>query len=145
MTGAKRSPPSPFKPEAAAAACIGASRDIQRRLAEIADRSGVDAEALVVRFGLHWGASVFMGSINTAARAEVTALGDEVNEGARIEACAAGGRILASKPLVERVSRDDGDAIGVDPDRVTYTQLAELSTATDKARRDAPMIAVCEL
>ena len=130
---------------AAAAACIGASRDIQRRLAEIADRSGVDAEALVVRFGLHWGASVFMGSINTAARAEVTALGDEVNEGARIEACATGGRILASKPLVERVSRDDGDAIGVDPDRVTYTQLAELSTATDKARRDAPMIAVCEL
>ena len=46
---------------------------------------------------------------------------------------------------VERVSREDGAAIGVDRDRVTYTQLAELPTATEKARRDAPMIAVCEL
>ena len=32
---------------------------------------------------------------------------DEVNEAARIEACAAGGRMLASKHLVERLDPDD--------------------------------------
>ena len=57
-----------------------------------------------MRFGLHWGSTRFMGNISTAARAEVTARGDEVNEAARIEACATGGRILASKPIVERLS-----------------------------------------
>jgi hypothetical protein len=56
-----------------------------------------------------------------------------------------GGRIIASKPLVEHLTSDDGAAIGIDPDQIGYTQLADLSTATDKARRDAPAIAVCEL
>ena len=86
-----------------------------------------------------------MGNISTPARSEVTALGDEVNETARIEACATGGRILASKPLVERLSMDDAAALGIDPDGMTYIQLADLTTATDKARRDAPAIAVTEL
>ena len=130
---------------AAARSAIKATRTIQAAMTTVADRSGLDPEAVVVRFGLHWGASVFMGNISTAARSEVTALGDEVNEAARIEACATGGRILASKPLVERLTRDDGAAIGIDPDRIGYTKLADLSTATDKARRDAPAIAVCEL
>jgi class 3 adenylate cyclase len=130
---------------AAARAAVEAARTIQTEMTTVADRSGVDAEAVVVRFGLHWGASVFMGNISTAARSEVTALGDEVNESARIEACATGGRILASKPLVERLTSDDGAAIGLDPERIGYTQLADLSTTTEKARRDAPAIAVCEL
>jgi class 3 adenylate cyclase len=130
---------------AAARSAVEAARTIQTAMTGVADRSGVDAEAVVVRFGLHWGASIFMGNISTPARSEVTALGDEVNEAARIEACATGGRILASKPLVERLTSDDGAAIGIDPDQIGYTQLADLSTATDKARRDAPAIAVCEL
>ena len=33
----------------------------------------------------------------------------------------------------------------LNPDRVTYTPLGTLSTATEKARRDAPAIAVCEI
>jgi class 3 adenylate cyclase len=37
----------------------------------------------------------------------VTALGDEVNEAARIEACASGGRMLASKTLIERLDPND--------------------------------------
>jgi hypothetical protein len=35
--------------------------------------------------------------------------------------------------------------LGIDPDRLVYTQLGQLTTATEKARRDAPAIAVCEL
>ena len=33
----------------------------------------------------------------------------------------------------------------LDLDRVTYTALGELATATEKARRDAPAIPVCEV
>jgi hypothetical protein len=35
--------------------------------------------------------------------------------------------------------------LGLDIDRLGYTRLSELTTATDKARRDAPAIAVCDV
>jgi len=98
-----------------------------------------------MRFGLHCGATLYVGQIATAGRTEVTALGDEVNEGARIEACATGGRAFASKALMERLDPNDASALGLDPDHVTYTPLADLPTATEKARRDAPAISVCEV
>jgi class 3 adenylate cyclase len=86
-----------------------------------------------------------MGRILTAGRSEVTALGDEANEAARIEACATGGKTLASKSLIERLNHSDADALGLDTGHTKYIPLADLSTATDKARRDAPSIAVCEI
>jgi len=98
-----------------------------------------------MRFGLHWGSTIYVGLISSVGRTEVTALGDEVNECARIEACATGGRTLASKSLFERLTPNDAEALGVDTTRIGYVQLGELSTATDKAQRDAPSIAVCEL
>ena len=107
--------------------------------------SNLAAEDVVLRFGLHWGSTLYVGQIATSGRTEVTALGDEVNETARIEACATGGRALASKALVERLRPDDAADLGLDPDRIAYTPLAELLTATEKARRDAPAIAVCEV
>jgi class 3 adenylate cyclase len=73
------------------------------------------------------------------------ALGDEVKEAARIEACATGGRTLASKSLIERLNRVDADAFGLHTGRTTNTPLGELATATDKARRDAASIVVCEI
>ena len=130
---------------AAARACILAARAIRKAVVDVAARSDLAAEDLVMRFGLHWGATLYVGQITTSGRAEVTALGDEVNEGARIEACATGGRALASKELLERLDQEDATALDLDPDRITYTPLADLPTATDKARRDAPTIAVCEV
>jgi class 3 adenylate cyclase len=130
---------------AAARACICAARQIRAAMPDVASQCGLPPDHLVMRFGLHWGSTLYVGNISTAARSEVTALGDEVNETARIEACATGGRVLASKPLVERIDADDATALGISPDRVTYTQLADLPSATEKARRDAPAIAVCEL
>jgi class 3 adenylate cyclase len=94
---------------------------------------------------LHWGATLYIGRIQTAGRSEVAALGDEANEAARIEACATGGKMLASKSLIERLTRSDARALGLDTAHTNYTPLADLSTATDKARRDAPLIAVCEV
>jgi len=130
---------------AAARACITAARTLRDAAAGVATRSELEADEVVVRFGLHWGSKLYVGAITTGARSEVTALGDEVNEGARIEACASGGKALASKDLIERLEPTDAEALDLDPDRMTYTPLADLPTATEKARRDAPAIAVCEV
>ena len=128
---------------AAARACIEASRNLRDASVEVATRSGLGPDDLVLRFGLHWGSTLYVGLFKSAARAEVTAMGDEVNEAARIEACASGGRTLASKDLVERLNETDARSLGIQ--RVTYTTLGELPTATDKARRDAPAISVCDV
>ncbi len=130
---------------AAARACIAAARDLRRAMADVATRSGLEEADAVLRFGMHWGSTLYVGQIVSVGRSEVTALGDEVNEGARIEACATGGRALASKSLVERLEPGDAAALNIDADSITYVPLAELPTATEKARHDAPAIAVCEL
>jgi class 3 adenylate cyclase len=130
---------------AAARSCITAARTLRDRLADIAARGEITTSELSWRFGLHWGATLYIGRILTRGRSEVTALGEEVNETARIEACATSGRTLASKSLIERLDRADAEALGVDTRHTTYTPLADLATATDKARRDAPAIAVCEV
>jgi class 3 adenylate cyclase len=130
---------------AAARACISAARALRSAAADVAVRSALQPEDIVLRFGLHWGATLYVGQIATCGRSEVTALGDEVNEAARIEACATGGRALASKDLMERLEPHDAVALDMQPDRVTYTALGDLATATEKARRDAPAIAVCDV
>ncbi len=129
----------------AARACIATARALRNALIEIAGRTGIDDPNVALRFGLHWGATLYVGRITTPGRTEVTALGDEVNETARIEACATGGRTIASKPLLERLTASDAHTLGIDPGTTTYTPLGELPTATEKARRDAPAIAVTDL
>ena len=57
---------------------------------------------------------------------------------------ATGGLALASKTLIERLDEHDAAALGIDPDRAHYDILGELVTASEKARRDAPAIAVCD-
>ena len=130
---------------AAARGCIAAALALRREVRKVAVRSDLAADELTIRFGLHWGATPYMGNIATVARTEVTALGDEVNETARIEACATGGRILASRPLIERLTSSDASALGLDPSTLAYTPLGDLQHASRKARRDAAMIEVTEL
>lgn len=130
---------------AAARGCIAAARALREAIAEVAARSELRPEDVILRFGLHWGSNLYVGNVSTAGRSEVTALGDEVNEAARIEACASGGRALASKDLIERLDPEDAAALDLDPDHITYTPLGDLETATEKARRDAPTIPVSEV
>lgn len=130
---------------AAARACIEAMRNLRVAVGDVATASDVEVADVSLRFGLHWGSTLYVGGITTSGRSEVTALGDEVNEAARIEACATGGLALASKTLIERLDEHDAAALGIDPDRAHYDILGELVTASEKARRDAPAIAVCEL
>ena len=130
---------------AAARGCVEAARMRRAAVEDVAVRTGLAPEDVQLRFGLHWGAMLYVGQILTSGRAEVTALGDEVNEAARIEACAAGGRTLASKALIERLDGDDAAAVGIDPDGVSYTTIGQLEGASDKALRDAAAISVCAI
>src|SRR5262249_55350880 len=114
---------------AAARACIDACRALRHATAEVAAESEIEPEDANLRFGLHWEENIYVGSISTAGRWEVTALGDEVNETARIEACAAGGRALASKDLIERLDPGDALFINLAPAPDTYTPIGELTSA----------------
>ena len=48
-----------------------------------------------------------------------------MNEGARIEAAAKDGVILASKDLIERLDSADAETTGLDLDALAYTPLGE--------------------
>jgi class 3 adenylate cyclase len=105
----------------------------------------IDSAACQVNVGVHWGASLFIGQLTTSGRLEITALGDEVNECARIEQSARDGQVLASKAIIERLADDDADTLGLVPEQVAYQTLAALPSAGEKAARDAGSIAVVDL
>jgi class 3 adenylate cyclase len=123
---------------AAARATIEAARAIR----DGAEHLGPDEISVKLNIGVHWGATLMIGQVATRGRLEVTALGDQMNEGARIEAAAKGGAILASKDLIERLDAADAQVTGIDPDAIAYTPLGELDGASDKAIRDAGAIPV---
>ena len=125
----------------AARAAIETARAIRDGSAAL----GPEDVEVKVNVGVHWGATLMVGQVATKGRLEVTALGDQMNEGARIEAAATDGAILASKDLVERLDATDAKATGIDPDAVVYTTLGELDGASDKAVRDAGTIPVAAI
>ena len=122
----------------AARAAIETARSIR----EGSQSLGPDDLEVKVNVGLHWGSTLMVGQVATSGRLEVTALGDQMNEGSRIESAAKNGSILASKDLLERLDAVDAPAIGIDPDAIAYTTLGELADASDKAIRDAGAIPV---
>lgn len=126
---------------AAARAAIEAARAIR----DGADRIGPEEISVKLNIGLHWGATLMVGQLATRGRLEVTALGDQMNEGARIEAAATHGAILASKDVIERLDAADARAIDLDPDALVYTPLGELDGASAKAIRDAGAIPVTSI
>ena len=123
----------------------GAARaaiETARAIRDGSEQLGPEDAEVKVNVGVHWGATLMVGQVATSGRLEVTALGDQMNEGARIEAAATGGAILASKDLVERLDAADAKATDIDPDAIAYTTLGEMAGASDKAVRDAGTIAV---
>ena len=83
-----------------------------------------------------------VGQVATGGRLEVTALGDEMNEAARIESAATGGIALASKLLLERLEPAEAADLGLDPDEMTYVTIGKLDGSSEKAVRDAGSISV---
>jgi class 3 adenylate cyclase len=120
-----------------ASACARQTILAAKALAAAAEEASVQ-----LNIGLHWGGTLYMGQITTGGRLEVTALGDEVNECARMEQAARDGTILAAKALVERLSPEDAALVEVDPDRAVYCALADLPGADEKTVRDAGTLAV---
>jgi class 3 adenylate cyclase len=129
----------------AAAAAIRAARGLCSVAQSSAARLQDSGEPLHLNVGLHWGANLFMGQVVTGGRLEVTALGDEVNEAARIQHVARGGAVLASKALVEHLDEEDAGRLGVDPSGLRYDLLAEMPGANPKDVRDAGRIPLAEL
>ena len=84
-----------------AAACA-AALDAGREIVDWCP-PGMPRGELKINAGVHWGGALYLGQVITGGRLEVTALGDEVNECARIQQSARDGALLASKPLVERL------------------------------------------
>lgn len=123
---------------AAARATVEAARAIRDGAGDL----GPGDAAVKLNIGVHWGATLMIGQVATSGRLDVTALGDQMNEAARIEAVATDGAILASKDLVERLDALDGQATGLDPDSITYTPLGDVDGASNKAIRDAGTIPV---
>ena len=128
-------------------AAIEAARDITVAAAnaakEVGDETGlVESADTVVNVGVHWGGALYMGQLVTGGRLEVTALGDRVNECARIQESARDGEVLASKSLIEHIDDEDATALGLDPDGVVYRMVADLPGVTPKAARDAGSISV---
>jgi len=135
---------------AAVRAAIEAARDVGSAVGtaakEIADETGlIEASECLVNVGLHWGATLYMGQLVTGGRLEVTALGDEVNECARIQTAARDGQVLASKALLEHLEADDASELRVNPDLMLYRTLTEIPGAPEKAIKDAGGIPITTL
>jgi class 3 adenylate cyclase len=124
----------------AALNAIRTALDVQRAVGELAQDP-----PLCLNIGLHFAPRLYLGQLITSGRLEVTALGDEVNECARVQESCRGGTVLATKLLLEQLDPQDAAAVGVHPDSTVYTPLSEWPTATDKARRDAAGLPVAPI
>ena len=132
---------------AAAEAAIDAARALEEIAGEISRRRAdeLEGQACELNIGLHWGARLFIGQVVTGGRIEVTALGDEVNRGARLEQAATHGQVLASRELVERLDAEATRSLGIDTRTGEFRALREFAGVSDKVRRDAGDLEVLSL
>ncbi len=132
-----------------AASAVTAARAIYRyandAIDDVVGQAGLERDDYGMNIGLHWGASLFMGQLVPGGRLDVTALGDSVNECARIQEAAGGGVVLASKQLVEQLMPHDASKVGVELDKLVYRPISELDNVSPKAIRDAGLIPVARL
>lgn len=125
----------------AASAAVRAGRGIRDGAVDL----GAGELGARVNVGLHWGATLMVGQVATAGRLEVTALGDEMNEAARIQDVAKKGAVLASKYLLERLDESDAQELGLDLDKISYSTVGALASPDGKATRDAGTIPVAQI
>lgn len=130
---------------AAAAAAVDTARALVDMAADLGPATTADVPQPVLNVGLHWGASLYVGQLVPGGRLDVAALGDEMTQCARIQECARGGAVLASKALLEHLDADDAARVGVELAKLSYRPLADLDTAGDKAVRDAGGLPVTRL
>lgn len=130
---------------AAAAAAVETARALVDIAPELVPASAADVAQPVLNVGLHWGGSLYVGQLVPGGRLDVTALGDEMTQCARIQECAHAGSILASKALLEHLDPDDAARVGVELAKLSYRPVANLPDVADKAVRDAGGLPVTTL
>lgn len=130
-------------PSSAAAAAIRSARRIHELSEDVFQ--AITGSQCQMKVGVHWGGSLYMGQLVPGGRLDVTALGDEVNETARLEEIAGVGETLASKQLLEQLNSDDAASVGIDLEKLVYTTVSEWEGAPEKAVRDAGGVAVTAL
>lgn len=132
-----------------AASAVRAAREIHESarttLGSVLGEAGIEAGEFGMNMGLHWGTSLYMGQLVPGGRLDITALGDSVNECARIEEAAQGGSFLASKQLIEQLSSDEAAGVGIELDHLLYRPISEMDDVSEKAVRDAGLIPVTKL
>ena len=124
----------------AARAVILTARKIHELSSQVF-RESADLDCLM-KIGVHWGGGLYMGQLVPGGRLDVTALGDEVNEAARIEEAADAHQTLASKQLIERLSRAHAAELGLTQPNMMYRLLSEVAPDREKIVRDAGNVAV---
>src|SRR4051812_20387635 len=131
-------------PAAAAASALRAAHELQANALGIAADVVTLELPVMINAGVHWGSGLYMGQLVPGGRLEVTALGDEVNEAARLQETARDGALLASKAIIELLDAAAAAELGV-PSDLLYRPLSELPDASAKAIRDAGHVAVAVL
>jgi class 3 adenylate cyclase len=132
-------------PSGAAASALRAARELQANAVAIGAEVVPAADVpVLINVGVHWGGGLYMGQLVPGGRLEVTALGDEVNEAARLQETARDGALLASKAILELLDPGTAAELGV-PATLLYRPLSEFPDAGPKAVRDAGHVAVAAL
>jgi class 3 adenylate cyclase len=130
----------------AARAAVEAATAVGRAATQaVGEHNAIEGREAAVNVGLHWGSGLYIGQVVTGGRLEVSALGDQVNECARIQAVARDGAVLATKMVLERLNPADAEAVGLALSALRYQPLAEVAEGDVKAVRDAGGLPVCRL
>jgi class 3 adenylate cyclase len=129
-------------PASAAAAALRTVRGLQAAVSDLA--AELDLGEMRINAGLHWGSGLYLGQLVPGGRLEITAIGDEVNEAARLQEAARDGTVLASKSFVELLDPADLAELRV-PSHPRYRPLQELPTVTAKGVADAGQVSVTAL
>jgi class 3 adenylate cyclase len=107
----------------AARNAIRTAGELQREVDDLGQQP-----SLRLNVGLHFAPRLYLGQLITSGRLEVTALGDEVNECARVQESSRGGAVLATKLLLEQLDPQDSADLGIEPDATVYRQLSDWPT-----------------
>ena len=130
-------------PPGAVAAAITIARELQAHAAQLTAAWTLPAGLPIrINAAVHWGPGVYLGQLVPGGRLDVTALGDEVNECARVEECARGGAVLVTKEAMELLDHAALRRLGVGVAQLVYRPLVSMEGAGEKTRRDAASVAV---
>jgi class 3 adenylate cyclase len=133
------------RPAQATCNALRTAREVLHWAAELTESlsEGIPS-GIRVNVALHWGPNLYMGQIVPGGRLDVTALGDEVNECARMQESTRDGAVSVSKAFAELLQPDDAAALGIDLAAVLYRPLATIPGVSEKAVRDAGTLAVAQ-